>query len=183
MNTHRADEADDRLSLILFRYSDGLIKWFEPSDVPLGKLGGTNGKTSCLFTKFGPFERAGCPVAVVTETDDDAEYCAWYVWYSSDDEALPPPLLCWCCTDDVVPLISRAFLFAAEMDVYINKPTNEIHTTVYHLKYSKSVNYYNKPTTDENPTIITPSTQTRTEQKSHKLTKTIEIVAPVKSLI
>lgn len=27
---------------------------------PLGKLGGTNGNTSCLFTKFGPFARDDC---------------------------------------------------------------------------------------------------------------------------
>lgn len=37
------------------RYSDGLIRWLEPSEEdPLGKLGGTNGSTSCLLTKFGP---------------------------------------------------------------------------------------------------------------------------------
>lgn len=123
---------------MLFKYSDGLIRWFDPSDVPLGKLGGTNGKTSCLFTKFGPLERdwAACPCAVATVTDDDAQYCAWYVWYSSDDEALPPPLLFWCCTDDVVPLISRAFLFAVEMDVNIKNPPTK-YTTVYHLKQNE----------------------------------------------
>lgn len=154
--THRADEADDRLSLILLRYSDGLIRWFEPSEVPFGKLGGTNGRTSCLFTKFGPFDRDWpaddvddddadddnccwcCAVDGATDTtDDDAQYCAWYAWYSSDDvEALPPPLLFWCCTDDVVPLISRAFLFAAEMDVNIKNPPTKF-ATLYHLTHNK----------------------------------------------
>lgn len=45
------EDIDDLLSiLILFRYSDGLIRLFES---PAGKLGGTNGKTRCLLTKFG----------------------------------------------------------------------------------------------------------------------------------
>lgn len=113
--TYLADEADERLSLILFKYSDGLIKWFEPSDDPFGKLGGTNGKTNCLFTKFGPFDRDGddCPdvdvdatAAAVTIVDE--QYWAWYVWYSSDDETL---LLCSRPNDNVL-VISFAFLLA-----------------------------------------------------------------------
>lgn len=55
MVSHLADEILDRLSLMDLRYSDGLIRWLEPSEEdPLGKLGGTNGSTSCLLTKFGP---------------------------------------------------------------------------------------------------------------------------------
>lgn len=55
IRTHLAEQILDRLSLMDLRYSDGLIRWFAPSEeVPLGKLGGTKGSTSCLFTRFGP---------------------------------------------------------------------------------------------------------------------------------
>lgn len=107
--TYRPDDAVERLSLILFKYSDGLIKWFEPSGDPFGKLGGTNGNTNCLFTRFGPPVRCDCWPPL---------NCVWYVWYSSDDicdDALPAPAPTTfvCCCADNVPLISLAFLFAA----------------------------------------------------------------------
>lgn len=93
--TYLPDDPTDLLSLILFRYSDGLIKWLEPSkEFPLGKLGGTNGSTSCLFTKFGPPGR------------EFGRSYGVYVWLSSTVDSLP-----WCSADNV-PLISLAFLFA-----------------------------------------------------------------------
>lgn len=43
------------MSLMLLRYSDGLMRWLDPSALdPFGKAGGTNGSTSCLLTRFGP---------------------------------------------------------------------------------------------------------------------------------
>lgn len=40
------------LSLILLRYSEGFMRLFE-SPIP-GNDGGTNGRTLCLLTRFGP---------------------------------------------------------------------------------------------------------------------------------
>lgn len=111
-NTHRPDEPLDRLSLILFKYSDGLIKWLLPSDDPLGKLGGTNGNTNCLFTKFGP---VGRELLLLFRSNCEN------VWYSSDDttdDALPDGW--WCCADDV-PLMSLAFLLAETIRGTSNK--------------------------------------------------------------
>lgn len=46
------EEAVDRLSPMLLKYSEGLISplWFP---APPGKLGGTKGRTLCLLTRLG----------------------------------------------------------------------------------------------------------------------------------
>uniref|UniRef100_A0A2M4DK17 Putative secreted protein n=1 Tax=Anopheles darlingi TaxID=43151 RepID=A0A2M4DK17_ANODA len=76
----RCEPALDFLSLMLFRYSDGLIRWFEPSPVPLGKLGGTNGRTSCLLTRFGP-----------------GRWCWCWCWLSPVAAASRCCCCCCCC--------------------------------------------------------------------------------------
>lgn len=43
----------DRLSLMLLRYSEGLIRLLELVVFP-GNIGGTKGRTRCLLTKLGP---------------------------------------------------------------------------------------------------------------------------------
>lgn len=70
-STYRADDGHERLSLMLFRYSDGLMRCVTPSCDLFGKLGGTNGSTSCLLTKLGPPERGTMPEPA-TEPATDA---------------------------------------------------------------------------------------------------------------
>lgn len=117
---------------MLFKYSDGLIRWFEPSLVPFGKLGGTNGRTNCLFTKLGPWCWRLFGVTGWTLTSRGWWWCCWWQSWTSTDatgaarDALEPygELFSgahWLCRLYPPPLpspqplawISLAFLFAA----------------------------------------------------------------------
>lgn len=73
----RIEQILERLSLMLLKYSEGLMRLLE-SELP-GKLGGTKGSTRCLLTKFGkclsPFSSTSVFKLIMVKSEQEEELC------------------------------------------------------------------------------------------------------------
>lgn len=64
------DDDDDLLSLMLRKYSEGLMRLLVELAL-LGKLGGMKGRTLCLLTRLGPRSSLSAPILTIVKSEQE----------------------------------------------------------------------------------------------------------------